>query len=141
MNKNTKSVKGTSVPSTWMNSSSDSCILNKGLRDQDSRYLMPTYWALAFPSLEDICTFDKWLHRASCRHLGLKGQPDISSLALDLCQSSREISLRFNSLVQQPLAITSFLLQTLFKQLGTMTRNSHPLLSNCSVIFLCQTLV
>lgn len=86
-----------------MNSSADSSVLNKGLRDQDSRYLMPTYRAITFLSPDNIYIFKKWLHRASSRHLGPKGQPYINSLALDLVQSNWEIYLRFNNLVQQLL--------------------------------------
>lgn len=96
---NAKSMKGTSVLSMGMNSSSESCMLNKGLRDQESRYLMATYRPLTLPFPENICIFEKWLHRASCRHLGLKGQSDINSLALDLVQSNWKVYLKFNNLV------------------------------------------
>lgn len=132
---NTKNMKGTSVLGMGMNSSSDPCMLNQGLRDQDSRYMMLTHRALAFPSPENICIFEKSLHGARCRHLELKGQPDINSLDLGLVQSNWEIYLRLNNLVQQLLTITSFLLQTLFKCLGTMTNTAHPLLPHCSLIF------
>lgn len=90
---NTRSMKGTSVLSVGMNSSSDSCTLNKGLTDQDSGYLMPTHRPLAFSSPKNICVFEKWLHRARCTHLELKGQPDFNSLGLDLdlVQSNWEI--------------------------------------------------
>lgn len=125
---NAKSRMRISVLSMGIKISPDSCLLNKDLRDQDSSNLIPTEKQV-FPSPESIHLFEKWLHRTSSGSLDVKDQPDIHSLAF--VHSSWEIYLRFNTVV---LTVESFILQIVFKHLGTMRNNSPstptPLLSD-----------